>query len=80
MPARLTDKQKTAVRLYFQYNNEPDGMSVNYKNFFVQDVYKGATNPLNNGTAEKAAYSTEEYNFNGTMEAGSAHMVRARCL
>ena len=74
VPARLTDKQKTAVRLYFQYNNEPDGMSVDYKNFFVQDVYKGATNPLNNGTAEKAAYSTEEYDFNGTMEAGSAHM------
>ena len=74
VPLVLTTSQKTAVRLYFQYNNQPQGISINYKNFFVQDVYKGATTPLNDGTEAMAAYSTEKYNFNGTQEAGSAHM------
>jgi len=71
VPDTLTAKQKLRVQKYFQYNKEPKGTSVNYKDFFVQDVYKGATDALGDGTN---GYSTEMYNFNGTQEAGSAHM------
>ena len=74
VPLVLTTSQKNAVRLYFQYNNKPQGISIDYQNFFVQDVYKGATTPLNNGTDEFAAYSTETYLFGGELEAGSNHM------
>ena len=74
VPETLTNAQKERVRLYFQYNNKPQGVSINYKDFFVQDVYKGATNPLNDGTDAKAQYSKEVYKFGNDMVAGSAHM------
>lgn len=74
VPETLTVAQKKRVRLFFQYNQFPDDEPVHLTNFFVQDVYKGATTPLNDGTAEKAQYSTEKYSLNNSMEAGSAHM------
>ena len=76
VPDPLTPEQKKRVRLYFQYNRYPTNEPVNYTNFFVQDVYKGATNPLNDGSEGKSQYSTEVYSFNGgnRIEAGSAHM------
>lgn len=75
VPDPLTEKQKLRVQKYFQYNKEPDGISVNYKDFFVQDVYKGNTDPLNDGeTASLSQYSTEQYLFGGEMEPGSEHM------
>lgn len=74
VPSVLTEKQKLRVQKYFQYNNQPEGVSVNYKDFFVQDVYKGNTDPLNDGTEAMSQYSTEQYLFGGEMEPGSSHM------
>ena len=74
VPDPLTDEQKLRVRLYFQYNQYPVNDPVNYRNFFVQDVYKGATTPLNDGTAAMSQYSIEKYSFNNQLEPGSAHM------
>lgn len=74
IPDPLTDEQKKRVRLYFQYNQYPEDEPVDYTNFFVQDVYKGATTPLNDGTAAMSQYSTEKYSFNNQQEPGSAHM------
>lgn len=74
VPSVLTEKQKLRVQKYFQYNNQPEGVSVNYKDFFVQDVYKGNTDPLNDGTEAMSQYSTEQYLFGGEMEPGSDHM------
>lgn len=45
VPAPLTDAQKDIARKYFQQNQNPTGISIDYTNFFVQDVYKGGTNP-----------------------------------
>ena len=44
IPRPLTSAQKNLVRNYFQQNKNPQGTSVDYKNFFVQQVYKGYTN------------------------------------
>ncbi len=71
VPAPLTDEQKKRVRLYFQYNKEPDNEAINYRNFFVQDVYKGGDNPLNKGEWKYRDYSTESYDQVGV---GSEHM------
>lgn len=45
VPAPLTEAQKDIARQYFQQNQNPTGISINYTNFFVQDVYKGGTKP-----------------------------------
>ena len=74
VPETLTTAQKKRVRLYFQYNKTPQNEPIDYKNFFVQDVYKGATTPLNNGSAALITYSTEKYTFNNQQEPGSEHM------
>ncbi len=44
IPTPLTSAQKNLVRNYFQQNKNPQGTSVDYKNFFVQQVYKGHDN------------------------------------
>lgn len=75
VPDPLTPEQKKRVRLYFQYNQNPTNEPVDYTNFFVQDVYKGGTTPLNDGSQAMSQYSTEVYTFTGgRTEAGSAHM------
>ena len=74
IPDPLTTEQKKRVRLYFQYNQYPEDEPVDYTNFFVQDVYKGATTPLNDGTDQNNPYSTEKYSLNGNQEPGSNHM------
>lgn len=74
IPETLTVAQKLRARLYFQYNRYPVNDPVDYTNFFVQDVYKGATTPLNDGTAAMSQYSTEQYSFNNEQVVGSAHM------
>lgn len=45
VPDTLTNSQKDKVRRYFQAIHEPEGVAIHYENFFVQQVYKGATNP-----------------------------------
>lgn len=68
VPAVLTEAQKDIVRQYFQQNNNPEGIAINYTDFFVQDVYKGGTNL-------KDALTTEKYReANGTMITGSDKM------
>jgi len=74
VPDPLTVAQKKRVRLYFQYNRYPTNEPVYYSNFFVQDVYKGATTPLNDGSQSMSQYSTEKYALNGQQESGSNHM------
>ena len=48
VPAPLTDAQKDVVRKWFQTHKKPQGLEVNWSDFFVQQVYKGGTNPGSN--------------------------------
>ncbi|MGM9699694.1 MAG: hypothetical protein ACI3Y0_13795 [Prevotella sp.] len=52
VPEALTDAQKDIVRQFFQQNKQPHGISINYSDFFVQQVYKGATNTTDSQTSE----------------------------
>ena len=45
VPETLTNAQKEVVRKWFQEHNKPEGISVNWSDFFVQQVYKGHDNP-----------------------------------
>lgn len=64
VPAPLTDAQKEVVRKWFQNNPNPKGLEVNWSDFFVQQVYKGGTNPGSNSpeiyTINKPAGGTEQ--------------------
>ena len=53
VPAVLTNAQKDIVRQYFQQNKKPESISINYTDFFVQDVYKGGSNTTDAQTTEK---------------------------
>lgn len=53
VPDPLTPAQKDKVRRYFQQNNNPKGVALDYTNFFVQDVYKGGTNTAGSQTSEE---------------------------
>lgn len=70
IPTPLTSAQKNLVRNYFQQNKNPKGTSVDYKNFFVQQVYKGSTN-LNMANADCLEFYKDKYNQPVT---GSDHM------
>ena len=50
VPDPLTQSQLDKVRRYFQAIHEPEGVAIHYENFFVQQVYKGGTNPGSNST------------------------------
>lgn len=54
VPAPLTDAQKDVVRKWFQNNKNPQGLEVNWSDFFVQQVYKG-------GTKTEGSQSLETY-------------------
>ena len=69
VPQELTEQQKLRVTRYFQTHYNP-GSTPNYgtKNYFVQQVYDGATDPITNYDAYKGnnpetgkPYSTEVY-------------------
>ena len=63
VPSQLTPGQRLRVTRYFQTHKYP-GDQPNYgtKNFFVQQVYDGATDPITNLDGFSApAYSTESY-------------------
>jgi len=74
VPDPLTAEQKKRVRLYFQYNKDPQNEPVSYTNFFVQDVYKGGSNPLWKNENGFRDFSKEAYNFGGELQIGSDHM------
>ncbi|MGM9778209.1 MAG: hypothetical protein ACI3ZD_07750 [Prevotella sp.] len=68
VPQPLTDAQKDIVRRFFQQNKNPQGVAIDYTNFFVQDVYKGGTNTTD-------ALTTEKYQAaNGSEVVGSNQM------
>ena len=54
VPAPLTDAQKEVVRKWFQTHKNPQGLDVNWSDFFVQQVYKG-------GTKTEGSQSPETY-------------------
>ena len=64
VPTKLTDAQKEVVRKWFQNTKNPQGQKVNWSDFFVQQVYKGGTNPGSNSpeiyTINKPAGGTEQ--------------------
>lgn len=53
VPNPLTNEQKDKVRRYFQTHPKPEGVAFNYKDFFVQQVYKGGTNTTGSQSPEK---------------------------
>lgn len=55
VPTRLTDAQKEVVRKWFQTHPNPQGLDVNWSDFFVEQVYKG-------GTKTEGSHSPEIYN------------------
>lgn len=72
VPTPLTDAQKDLVRRYFQQNKNPQGISVTYSNFFVQQVYKGHT-----ALSDANSDCTEQYTAgNGDTVYGSDQMDR----
>ena len=52
VPYALTEHQKDIVRQYFQQVKDPGELTLNFKDFFVQDVYKGGTNTTDALTTE----------------------------
>lgn len=54
VPTRLTDAQKDVVRKWFQNHKNPQGLNVNWSDFFVEQVYKG-------GTKTEGSQSSETY-------------------
>ncbi len=61
IPDPLTPEQKDKVRRYFQHNPNPQGISVNYTDFFVQQVYKGGSNLVGSQTQESYYYGNGDY-------------------
>jgi len=72
VPAPLTDAQKEVVRKWFQNNKNPQGLDVNWSDFFVQQVYKGGTNPGSHSpeiyTINKPAGGTEQIKGSDKMD------------
>lgn len=68
VPPKLTDDQIKIVRIYFQSVQDPDYDDPGWTNYFIQQVYKGGSNPGPN--------STEKYKAadNNTDIIGSDHM------
>ena len=58
VPEPLSEGQMNRVKKYFQYHHNPGGTTMNISNYFVQQVYKGGTDPLGDGSN---GYSTEVY-------------------
>lgn len=67
VPPALTDGQKQRVKIYFQYNRYLTYEDPHLTDFFVQQVYKGSTNP--------GALSSEVYTSgNGASVKAGDHM------
>ena len=66
VPTRLTDAQKEVVRKWFQTHKNPQGLDVNWSDFFVEQVYKGGSNTEGSQSPE-----TYEILKNGVPQTGS---------
>ena len=78
VPAPLTDAQKDVVRKWFQTHKKPQGLEVNWSDFFVQLVYKGRTNT--EGSESPEIYNTLKDGVpTNTKVTGSDHMDWLAC-
>lgn len=78
VPAPLTDAQKDVVRKWFQTHKKPQGLEVNWSDFFVQQVYKGRTNT--EGSESPEIYNTLKDGVpTNTKVTGSDHMDWLAC-
>ena len=66
VPTRLTNAQKDVVRKWFQTHKKPQGLEVNWSDFFVEQVYKGGSNTEGSQSPE-----TYEILKNGVPQTGS---------
>ena len=73
VPDPLTTSQLDKVRRYFQAIHEPEGVAIHYENFFVQQVYKGGTNPGSN-SAERYQAADQS-----TWITGGSNMDKLTC-
>lgn len=78
VPTRLTDAQKDVVRRWFQNNKNPQGLKVNWSDFFVEQVYKGGTNIQGSQTPETYNTLKDGVTTNTTVT-GSNHMDWLAC-
>lgn len=74
VPAALTDAQKDVVRRWFQTHQNPQGLEVNWSDYFVQQVYKGRTNIEGSKTPEDYDILKEDGTPTGSTVTGSNHM------
>ena len=79
VPAPLTDAQKDVVRKWFQNNKNPQGLDVNWSDFFVQQVYKGGTNPGSNSPEIYYTLKDGVQTQNTDTVTGSDHMDWLAC-
>lgn len=63
VPQPLTEAQKNKVRDWFQANRNPEGVAVNWSDFFVQQVYTGEWGP-NMNYLYCGSSTDHTYNFN----------------
>ena len=78
VPAPLTDAQKDVVRKWFQTHKNPQGLEVNWSDFFVQQVYKGGTNT--EGSESPEIYNTLKDGVpTNTKVTGSDHIDWLAC-
>ncbi len=61
VPDPLTEGQKLRVQKYFQANPNLDYEDPHFRHFFVQQVYKGKTDPGTNSTEEVVAADGSKY-------------------
>ncbi len=61
VPDPLTENQKLRVQMYFQANPYLDYKDPHFRHFFVQQVYKGATDPGENSTEVVTAANGSTY-------------------
>lgn len=74
VPAALTDAQKDVVRRWFQTHQNPQGLEVNWSDYFVQQVYKGRTNTEGSKSLEDYDILKEDGTPTGSKVTGSNHM------
>lgn len=69
VPDPLTDPQKERVKAYFQHNPGGEYVNPGWENFFIQQVYKGGTDPGENSTeVVVAADGSSEYSSDNMNE------------
>ena len=79
VPTRLTDAQKDVVRKWFQTHKNPQGLKVNWSDFFVEQVYKGGTNTEGSQSPETYEILKDGVPQTGSKVTGSNQMDWLAC-